>query len=113
MGVPWKHSLFILFCRRFGPRPGKSWDTQTSAHTSSPTAFLPSSCPQTERHRWRGSVRRWKEGGPWSLAVLGSAQALPQLATLRQRPLASELMPSTDLMAVRGCTSVHMSACVC
>lgn len=61
-----------------------------------------------ECHRWRDSVKRWEEGGLWSPADLGSAQALPWPAVLRQEPCPSELIPSTDLTAVpRG------KVCVC
>lgn len=71
-----EQGLFTLFCR-FAPRPGKSWDSQTLSHTSSPLAFLPSLCSQSrmsQMARQRGVV----EGGrPMKQADLESAQALP------------------------------------
>lgn len=107
-----EQGLFTLFCR-FAPRPGKSWDSQTSSHTSSTLAFLPSLCSQnrmSQMARQRGVV----EGGrPMKQADLESAQALPLAGDPGTGTTHLWLILRADSTAVQGYMHVHECTCVC
>lgn len=112
-----QQGLFIVSWRRFGPRPGKSWDDQTAAHISSPPAFLPSLCPQrtmsqmVRQHEAVGRGRPVESSRP-GVCPSSSLASYPETGTTPSPPSSLLAWTAQQCRGAR-CVRVHVCTCVC